>query len=220
MAFSKTTWQNHLPIYQAIIDMPFNQELSEGSLSQDAFLHYIIQDAHYLDGFASALASAAVRGEHSDHIVEFSAAANGTITEERQLHQSYFKQYQITAEEFAQTELSPICELYVSYLAKLAWAAPYAVLLAGLLPCFWIYMEVGNHIHKHAKTPNPYQEWIDAYASDEFETQVRRVIELIDRVGEQNPPHIQAQMDHAFKRSAQLEWMFWDSAYHQKQWPI
>ena len=73
---------------------------------------------------------------------------------ERALHGSFFTQYGITPETFAQTPLSPACHHYVSYPLATAYAEPYEVVLGALLPCFWIYAEVGRDIHARAR-PRP-----------------------------------------------------------------
>jgi thiaminase/transcriptional activator TenA len=43
------------------------------------------------------------------------------------------------------------------------------VTMASVLPCFWIYKKVGDHIYQQQnKQNNPYQTWIDTYAGEEF----------------------------------------------------
>ena len=138
---------------------------------------------------------------------------------ERALHGSFFQQYGITSELFAQTPLSPACHHYVSYLIATAYAEPYEVLLGALLPCFWIYAEVGRDIHSRAAA-NPYQAWIDTYAGEEFHDAVRRVIAATDEVAAVASASLSGRMHAAFARATQLEWMFWDSAYRLDVWPV
>jgi thiaminase/transcriptional activator TenA len=79
---------------------------------------------------------------------------------------------------------------------------------------------VGKHIHARSASPNPYQAWIDTYAGEEFEEAVDAVIAVVDDVAQQATPRTLAAMHHAFTRAAQLEWMFWDSAYREGAWPV
>jgi len=46
MTFSTEAWQQNLPRYQTILTLPFNRELQAGTLAEDRFKHYMIQDAH------------------------------------------------------------------------------------------------------------------------------------------------------------------------------
>jgi thiaminase/transcriptional activator TenA len=218
--FSTTAWQSNLPLYEKILAMPFNAELAAGNLSAESFRYYIIQDAHYLEGFARALALASAKADTADQIVQFAAAAQTAIMVERALHADYFRKFGITPEDFAAAQPTPVCDHYVSYLLRVAALDPFPVVLAALLPCFWIYLEVGKDIHGHAAKPNPYQAWIDTYAGEEFATAVQAVIETTDAVASGASERMRQSMHTAFTRATQLEWMFWDSAYRLAKWPV
>jgi thiaminase (transcriptional activator TenA) len=219
-SFARDAWQQNAEIYEIIRTMPFNAELAAGSLSEARFKHYITQDAHYLIGFGRALTLAAAKAPDPDRIVQFAKSAEGAIVVERALHGSFFQQYRITPEVFAQTPLSPACHHYVSYLLATAYGEPYEVLLGALLPCFWIYAEVGRDIHTRAAAANPYQAWIDSYAGEEFHKAVQTMIATTDAAAEAASPSLRARMHAAFGTATQLEWVFWDSAYRQESWPV
>jgi thiaminase/transcriptional activator TenA len=46
------------------------------------------------------------------------------------------------------------------------------------------------------------------------------MIEATDEAAAGASPGLQARMHAAYTRAAQLEWMFWDSAYRLEQWPV
>ena len=69
MSFSKKAWSAIESIYQAILEHPFNQELTAGTLAKERFYFYIKQDALYLVGFARALALAASKALTPDDLV-------------------------------------------------------------------------------------------------------------------------------------------------------
>ena len=218
--FSRAAWERNAAVYDVIRAMPFNAELAAGTLSTARFKHYITQDAHYLIGFGRALTLAAAKAPNPDRVVQFAKSAEGAIVVERALHGSFFTQYGITSEIFARTPLSPACHHYVSYLLATAYAEPYEVLLGALLPCFWIYAEVGRDIHARAAPKNPYQAWIDNYAGEEFHAAVRAVIDATDEAATGASEALRKRMHIAFTRATQLEWIFWDSAFRLESWPV
>src|SRR4051795_7137876 len=179
-SFSSQAWSRNAGLYEAIRTMRFNADLAAGELSEARFRHYITQDAHYLVGFGRALALAAAKAPNPDRIVQFAKGAEVAIVVERALHGSFFAQFAISPETFAQTPLSPTCHHYMSYLLATAYAEPYEVVLGALLPCFWIYAEVGRDIHSRAAAVHPYRAWIDTYAGEEFHAAVRAVIDATD----------------------------------------
>jgi thiaminase/transcriptional activator TenA len=218
--FSREAWNRNAQRYETIRTMPFNAELAAGSLSEARFKHYIVQDAHYLVGFGRALTLAAAKAPDPDRLIQFAKAAEGAIVVERALHGSFFQRYGITPQAFNGTPLTPACHHYVSYLLAVAYAEPYEVVLGALLPCFWIYAEVGRDIHARAARNNPYQAWIDTYAGEEFHAAVRATIDATDEVARGAAPGLRERMHDAFARATQLEWIFWDSAYRQAAWPL
>lgn len=220
MSFTSEIWQKNAALYETIRTMPFNTELAAGTLDEERFRHYMIQDALYLIAFGRCLSIAAAKAETPDEIVQFATGAQSAVIVERSLHKDFMEQFKVTPDVFASTPLSPAAHHYTSYLLSTAWSAPYPVVLASLLPCFWIYAEIGRDIVGRAAPNNRYQSWIDTYAGEEFHAAVRAVIATIDRVAASASEETRNEMHKAYTRAAQLEWMFWDSAYRLEQWPV
>lgn len=217
-SFSQTLWQENLPLYEATLNLPFNQELAAGTLCKDAFSHYVIQDAHYLLAYGRALAVCAAKAYEADEVILFSEAAKVAIVVERSLHDGFMQEFGISREDFSNTPLTLACHHYTSYLLASAYADSYPVVLASLLPCFWIYAKVGQDIYDKSAPNNPYQAWIDTYAGEEFHAAVQRVIEVVDKVAARADADTLNKMRQAYTHAARLEWLFWESAYHQTHW--
>jgi len=220
MSFSDEAWARIDPLYREILAMPFNQELAAGSLSRERFIHYMLQDAHYLIHFGKALAVTGARAPDPDAMIQFTHSAEACVVVERALHEGFFKTFGIKAKEATATKPSPTCSHYISYLLATAHNAPYEVSVAALLPCFWIYGEVGKHLLQIAADNNPYQAWIDTYADEAFEEGIKKVIAITNSTAAATTPEIKEQMFEAFERASLLEWMFWDSAYRRETWPF
>jgi thiaminase/transcriptional activator TenA len=219
-AFSAEAWARNAEAYEAIRTMPFNAELAAGSLAQARFIHYIVQDAHYLVGFGRALALAAAKAPNPDRMVQFARAAETAIVVERSLHGGFFRDYGIDAATFAGTPLSPPCDHYVAYLVATAYAEPYEVVLGALLPCFWIYAEIGRDIFSRAQADNPYRAWIDTYAGEDFAQAVAAIMAATDEAAQSASPEVRARMHRAYTQATRLEYLFWDGAYRGAAWPV
>ncbi|MEQ1144015.1 thiaminase II [Acinetobacter soli] len=218
MSFTQLLWQKNTALYEQILNLPFNQELTAGTLAPEAFCHYVIQDAHYLLAYGRALAVAAAKAYDADDVMQFSEAAKIAIVVERSLHNDFMTAFNVSKETFESTPLTLACHHYTSFLTATAWSESYPVVLAALLPCFWIYAEVGRAIVSQSVPNNPYQAWIDTYAGEEFRTAVRNVIATVDKVAARCDADTLEKMHAAYTMGAKLEWLFWDSAYHQRQW--
>lgn len=202
-------------------ELPFNAELAAGSLSSQRFQFYLVQDARYLVGFARALAVAAARAPSSGEVAFFAGAAQEAIVVERALHDSYFDRFGMTDADQAAIETSPTCLAYTSFLLATAQTAGYAELVAAMLPCFWIYQQVGTQIMATLRpgSENPYLAWIDTYADDEFAESVMTCRRAVDAAADDVNERTRAAMLAAFTRATEYEWLFWDSAYRLEPWP-
>jgi thiaminase/transcriptional activator TenA len=217
--FSEAAWQRTARLRQAIDALPFNTELTAGTLSRERFQGYIVQDALYLGQYARVLAIAGVRGPDGATLQAFGRCALEAVAVEQALHERYLKEFGVDPARLADAEPSPDCLGYTSFLLATAYHDPWEVLVAALLPCFWIYWDVGSRIAKRAAAANPYRPWIDTYADDGFGEAVRRVIGITDRAASATTSAVQARMMTAFVRCTQYEWLFWDGAYQCRGWP-
>lgn len=214
MSFSQTAWDAVEFTYKSIIEHPFNRELADGTLDKKKFQFYIKQDSLYLIDFARALAITASCASNPEDLVLLLDFSKGAIIAERGLHEFYFQFYGIKLD----VKKAPGCFTYTNFLISSATHSSYEESLAALLPCFWIYQEVGLHIHRTSAKNNPYHKWIDMYSGEEFQEVVRKAIDLIDRVAEGANEKQLKKMQEAFITSTRLEWIFWDSAYRMESW--
>jgi thiaminase/transcriptional activator TenA len=220
MSPSDLIWAKAEPIRRAMRTMPFNAELAAGTLNRDSFKHYMLQDAAYLQGYARVLAIGAAKAPTSDDILEFSKAAETAIIVERALHAGYLDQFGISAAEMEAAEPTPSCAGYVNFMLAEAATGSFAPLVGAILPCFWVYREVGLAIKDTAAPDNFYQAWIDTYADESFGAATQRMIAIYDRAHQAAGIAEQARMEAAFLRCCQYEWMFWNAAYHRETWPV
>ncbi|MGH8636684.1 MAG: thiaminase II, partial [Burkholderiales bacterium] len=213
-------WHSIEPIYDAILRHPFIAGLTDGSLTRERFEFYAVQDALYLREFARALAIAAARAPKDDWIVMLADHAAGALRVERSLHEGFFQEFGLTTEAVIATPLAPTNLAYTHYLLAVASGAPFHEALAALLPCYWIYWEVGKELTR-AGSPNPlYARWIATYGSEEFGAIVAAVLATTNEVASQlGAAELDAMRRH-FRTTSRYEWMFWDMGYRREQWPF
>jgi thiaminase/transcriptional activator TenA len=220
MEFTAELWKSIEMIYAAILRHPFLTGLADGSLSHESFRFYAVQDALYLREFARALLIAAARAPQDDWIVMFNEHAAGALKVERALHESFFREFGLGPQQVAATPLAPTTLAYTSYLLSVAYAAPFHESIAALLPCYWIYWEVGKELER-VGSPDPlYARWIGTYASAEFGSLVRAVLDATEVVAANIQSHERDAMRRHFLITSRYEWMFWEMGYRRETWPL
>ena len=218
--FTTQLWEEVTSIYQAILKHPFVSGLTDGSLSEDRFRFYTIQDALYLRDFAKALAAAAASAPRDEWTEFLAAHARDTLVVERALHDSFFGDWDLTPEQVYATPIAPTNLAYTSYLLRVAHGGSFEEAVAALLPCDWIYIQVGGELVKEGSPNALYQRWIDTYASEEFRDIVQQFIDMVDDAAEDASEARREKMRHHFVIASRYEWMFWDMAWQEETWPI
>lgn len=215
MTFTDELWDNTTDVYQAITAHPFVTGLGDGSLPRETFTYYMAQDGLYLGEYARVLAGLAAQCDNPDDLLFWVESARTAIVVERQLHASH-------VDLKAETPMSPTCRAYTSFLLGALESGSYAVAAAAVLPCYWIYQEVGQHLLSAAGdlTCHAYGDWISMYADEEFARSVRHARYIVDRLGERAPEAERARMHEAYATAARYEWMFWDAAWRKEVWAV
>lgn len=215
MNWSTNAWEQIQPIYNTIIKMPFITELMDGTLPVEKFQFYMAQDSHYLEHFGRSLSIIASRIEDITDTLAFIQFAEGAIVVENALHESYFKEFNLSGKGIMQ----PNCHHYAHVLKSTATLANIEVAVAAILPCFWIYRDVGTFIYENQKSlDNPYKKWIDTYTGEDFNILAKQAIAIADRLASNCTTAQQHLMTEAFITSSHLEFQFWDGAYNLKTW--
>jgi thiaminase (transcriptional activator TenA) len=213
MKLSTQAWNKSASIYNGIINHPFNQELMRGTLSRDRFAYYIEQDSIYLQDFSRCHSIISSKIDHQ-FMAQFIKYAEYTlIAEQDVVHHFFNKLFAFKATGF----ITSATLSYTSYMLRTCLNEQVEVGFAALLPCFWIYREVGLFILKNTNIDNQYYRWIETYSSEDFSKVVDQAIEIFDIMSSNVKPHIQEKMLDAFYKSACLEWHFWNDAYNKNK---
>jgi thiaminase/transcriptional activator TenA len=213
-------WADVESIYAAILAHPFVTGLIDGSLPRAAFRHYIVQDSHYLRGYAKALAACAAKAPNEDATVMFAEHAAGAIAAERELHAALLEDMGTTTTAGAAEPVAPTTQAYVSYLIATVLSGSYAEAVGAVLPCYWIYARVGEALLA-AGSPDPlYARWIAMYGGEAFQAVVDAVLTETDRVGATLSPTELDRMREHFTTTSRYEWMFWDAGWRREIWPV
>lgn len=218
MSGSAALWSEILPVHRRILEHPFLRGLADGSLPSGAFARYVIQDGLFLRDYARALALCGARSPDGAMLELFCRHAVEAVGVERDLHERLMAQLGIDPAEAARAEPSPTCLAYTRFLLSACALGDVAEAVAAVLPCFWIYWEVGK-VLTAAGSPDPrYRAWIATYGGEDFAAAAQGVIEAADRVLEGLPPQRLAAAGRQALIAARLEWRFFDSALRDERW--
>lgn len=198
---------------QASINHPFIQALSRGTLPLSIFRYYLIQDNHYLTAF-NHLHRLAAQNLPKNEAIILIHLGEGEDAAQQQIHQ----EIGLTQKELQNTSIAPASYAYITHMYYQLGQYGTAVGCAGLLPCYWLYSEVGLRLAKKKSSVALYQEFFDSYAGQDFTTSTKQMKQIVNQQAAISDNLTRQRMKRAFVISCHYERAFWQMAYTREQW--
>lgn len=208
--WTEEAWTEASGIYAEIIGHPFITELADGSLAKEKFDRYIAQDEVYLGNYGRQMFAFADMIDDPEQKAMFTEFAREGMEGEKMMHELLISRFGIDTAVAA----SPVTAAYNGHTEEAIRSGRKEIAFAALLPCIWIYNEVGRHIISIAEMEgNPYREWIEEYGNEEFTAAVAKVLDLIDEYAAGADDATRAEMTRQFRDGTEYEYQFWDYGY-------
>ncbi|GAC1375688.1 MAG: thiaminase II [Ktedonobacteraceae bacterium] len=206
MSLAKALWTENKDLANVTLEHPFVQGLRLGSLPLQNFQGYIAQDAYFLTAFARAYALALAHSPDQQGLHEFFDLLAG-VQEELRLHTSYAARWGVDLTHVVPAEATLA---YTDFLLSTASLCGVGETCAAMTPCMRLYAFLGQSLAASAPaTEHRYTEWIQTYASPEFEALATRLEALLDHYADDVPAvHI------AYQRAMALELAFFAAQSH------
>lgn len=210
LSWTREAWREALPVYNGIIAHPFIKELASGTLATERFDRYLAQDEVYIGNYGRQMFELAALIPDPEEKAMFEAFAHEGLEGEKAMHALLIDRFGIDTA----AQPSPITAEYNAHSEAAIRTGSKEIGLAAMLPCMWVYNEVGKHILSIASTDgNPYAEWIAEYGNDAFTEGVNAVLAMADRYAAAADEATRARMTEEFVAATRFEYWFWDWGY-------
>jgi thiaminase/transcriptional activator TenA len=237
MSLTRTFVERSGDLWQQALNHPFVQSIGSGALPVDKFRFYLVQDYLYLIAYSRVLALAVYRAPSVETMREMSALLHSTLETEMSLHRAYAAKFGVSRDELDDAAPAPTMLAYASYMLDIAARGDFLANLFSILPCAIGYAEIGAKLHDAEQSTkntitqapctqrdevavNPYRDWIEMYAGDEFQEYARRLTEIADETASGLSAQIVEELYEIFAASTKYEWMFWEMAWTLEKWRI
>ncbi|WP_108783999.1 TenA family protein [Wolbachia endosymbiont of Bemisia tabaci] len=189
---------------------PFNVELMNNTLDYEKFKFYLQQDFLYVVDCTRALLIIAAKFYDVEIMNKLICVAVGTFAT-----RDYYREHFADCDLSDSRKKSKSCSAFTDFFMRAAYYNSVAEGLAASYPCFCIYQIIVRHIMKGKTTAdNKYQKWIDFFSSDEANTMVDAVTNIMNSLYRKSNDNEQRNMLEFFCSGLQLEIEFWDEIYY------
>ena len=196
----------------------FLKKLSAGTLKEEKFLNYLIQDYLFLIQFSKAWSLAILKSDNLEEMKIAASTVNDLINFEMELHISLCANYGISKSNLENADEENQNIAYTRYVLELGYSGDLLDLLSSLAPCVLGYGEIGINYKNSNPKISMYQKWIDTYSSNEYQDVCKNVANLIDqafmlRLGDNFVSTYKwKKVNKIFNKATLLEVDFWNMA--------
>lgn len=207
-------WEQTAAARAEIDGLDFVRDLGSGDLDRSLFDSYLTQDALYLRGYARALARASELAPNLAEQIFWAKAAHDALATEMDLHTSWLPETGTAGQVIPP---GPVTSGYVEHLlGRLSGAGPdsshgnfeYERLVGALLPCFWIYADVGTRLAEVSHSGHPYARWLATYSDRVFRESTVSAVRILETVLERSAADVRTVICEAFRESTRREYEF------------
>lgn len=200
--------------WNAYVDHAFVRGLGDGSLPQDAFRAYLVQDYLFLVQFARAHALAAYKARN---LADMRAAKEGLaaiVDVEMNLHLRLCERWGLAAAEVEATAEHQATVAYTRFVLDIGQSGDLLDLQVALSPCTLGYAEIARRLAPQGAqalpVDHPYREWIGEYASPAYQAVAAAALEHLEALAlRYASPARFDELRGIFAQAARLEADFW-----------
>ena len=201
------------PTWPAYTQHEFVLALARGDLPEAAFRRYLIQDYLFLLHFARAWGLAVYKSDTLAEMRRAQSLVAATIDVEIGLHVEYCRGWGLMEARMAAEPEAMQTVAYTRFVLDRGLSGDRLDLEVALAPCMVGYAVIARERMADPTTRtqgNPYREWLEMYAGDEYQSLARDCAAALDeqftrRGGEGRVPALAA----SFTTATRLEADFW-----------
>lgn len=204
--------------WEQSLQHPFVQGIVRGDLPLETFKNYILQDIYYLKHYGKVHAIAASQADDFKITAMLADKARTTAEAELTVHKEHAEALNITQEDMDNFKPAPTAYGYTSHLYRATMFGHLAYSVAAMLPCYWLYADIGK-VYQHEKPAQEiYHNWIQFYASDYFQDATNVMIDLMNSLVEDMSEAEKEKVKEQFVLAKEYELQFWEMSYTFETW--
>ncbi len=223
MALVDQLRKNSGRIWTDATNHPFITELGDGSLSEDKFRRYFLQDYLFVNQLAKVAGLAVAKAPELDAARPFGDFLSVLLGAEDSLFQRAFDVMNVPESEFRSATLLPTTDAFSNYLVGLSSAGTFEEICCAMYVVEGVYLDWADRLDgagaRPADSGHPlggiYQEWIDIHTDESLGPFVRYLASQVNASSGLRTGHFQI----IFNQVARYEFAFWEMAYTGEDWP-
>lgn len=198
---------------QQMVEHPFLRETAAGTIPDESFIRWLIQDYLWLLEYQRALGILCARAPSEVGRMFHGALLN--LQGEIEVFE------EIAAREglmLGGSRMILACHAYTNFLMATAGFKTFAEGISALYGADISYLRSWNWVKHHQSRRGRWQEFIDLYCGEGYGEWVKALGLMIDNLPISSPTALIDRMKESFRTTIRYEIYFWDAIYRNQDW--
>jgi thiaminase/transcriptional activator TenA len=193
----------------------FTEELIDGTIPDEVFRRYLVQDFAFVNTLASAIGHGAGQAPTLAAKAELATFLQVVATDETDYFERAFDTLSVSESDRRSPTLRPTTDRFDDLLTRAALEGGYAETLAVIVPAEWIYLTWASRAGEQRPERFYLAEWIDLHTGNGFESTVAFLREELDSIAPTLSRRRRHRVSRLFEQTVALEADFFEMAYEE-----
>lgn len=203
-------------IWNSYYTHPFVLGIQDGSLPQEKFAYYMVQDYYYLLQYVKVFAVGVLKAKDEETMAYFAGVQDYILNGEMEIHRGYMEKLGINKEKLAKIPSELDNHSYTSYMIEVGMNGSIRDVLVAVFACAVSYEYIAREIVKQGGDVNHpfYGEWISSYSSEEYHQNNLSLIAMVENACEGITEQDYQNLEEIMVNCSKYEYLFWDFSYN------
>ena len=211
MTFLKECINDSLSIWEEGLNSDFLKELANGTLPEDCFMGYIVDDSLYLREYSKVFAWGILHANTMAEIKNYHSMLSFVNEGENSTRLYYLERYGLKDEEIQKLPLRAENEAYVKTMIEAAKNGGVAECMMATLPCMlsyrWIFKELLKRNPQVKATV--YSKFVEDYEGEEYSKICDEWIDFAESICQNLSAKQKTECLNIFRKCSEHELQFW-----------
>ena len=203
-------------LWESMTHHKFVLELGEGSLPENVFKNYFLQDYVFVNDLVTVASQGIAKAPNLNSASIFNNFLVGILDPENDLFLRFFKELGASEDDYSSAKASPTTQAFGDFLVRTSLEGTFDDIAMILYVTEGTYLDWGNRLLIEKANPNNavYKEWIDLHGPNVLGELVNWLEDHLNSKSKIS----EKRAEYLFQTALRYEYLLWEASYNNVSW--